>query len=364
MSAEKRCLLFIFCLILALSVCGNSESGTVPEEEELPEIPLKINLIKNPSFEDWNGNVPANWELRRFKGDGKIMNMYGKSSDEKNSGQFSFYLRGLFNVDRWMVLVQRLPITPGYRLNFSAAIRSQNVKRNRDQEDRANIYIRFLDGDGKRLEDRHYADAYTRHRVGTSPWARSRKNRVDIPDKARFVEIGLINLMTGHLYFDDVELELIKPIPWKKKNTKYVEFYHLEGYPFPEGAIEKEKEMLEGFVKRFGIKLSEKIKYYYYPSEELFMEITGLKRYRQKALWKKKEIHTMTPTEDSETVHMLLVDYGFPPLGLTKGIVYNMRGSLEGKKIHITAKGFLVEKKIPALYKIIKAGDLKRVGTE
>ncbi|MCK4237149.1 MAG: hypothetical protein KAX38_08505, partial [Candidatus Krumholzibacteria bacterium] len=48
---------------------------------------------------------------------------------------------------------------------------------------------------------------------------------------------------------------------------------------------------------------------------------------------------------------------------LTKGIVYNMRGSLEGKNIHITAKGFLVEKKIPALYKIIKAGDLKKVGT-
>jgi hypothetical protein len=207
-----------------------------------------------------------------------------------------------------------------------------------------------------------YADAFTHHHSGTKNWVRNRRE-VEVPENAYYVEIGLINQMTGHLYFDDVKLILNYPHPWEKKETKYITFYYLDGYPYPEGAIEKETQIVKGFVKKLGIKIKGGIKYYYYPSEEKFKDITGRTRYRQLPLWKKRELHTMAPIEDHAIAHMLLSDFGYPPAGLAKGIVFNLRGSLEGKDIHTVAKEFLVQKQIPSLHKLLKVDDFNNLGT-
>jgi hypothetical protein len=349
---RQRCIITFFLLLpVVLIGCGEQEPL-----EALPDISLDSNLVVNPAFEEWDRRLPVGWELVHFEGDGTTQSMYGKSTKERVSGKASFYLRGVFNTDKWMALVQRHPVIPGYKVEFSAEIKSSNIKKFGEQKDRANLFIRFLDEQGKRVNDRYYADAYTRERLGTTSWRRS-VERADIPKDARFVEIGIVNQMTGYLYVDDVELKIIEPIPWQEVKTKHLYYHYLEGYPPPEGSIDKQAATMESYVEKLDIKVEERYHYYYYPSEERFMKITGMKRYRQVALWRKRELHTTAPTEDHAGTHMLLVDYGYPPLGLTKGIVFYLRGSLEGKDIHATAKEFLIEKEIPALYRTLDTED-------
>lgn len=350
---------YIVCLACALIIYAGCGGGG--KEESLPEVQTNVNLVVNPSFEEWDGSDPVGWELEHFAGNGEHMNMFGKSIKEAASGKFSYYLRGLYNSDRWMVLKQRHPVRPGYRLDFAAQMMSKNIKRNRDQEDNANIFIRFLDGDGNRLSDRYYADHYTRRRLGTTAWKRNWK-QVEIPQKARYVEIGLINQMTGHIYFDDVELVIVDPIPWKKKEKKNIAFYYLEDGPYPEGAIERQAAIIDGYLDRLGEKLDLKIKYYFYPSEERFNEIYHTKRYKQIVSYKRRELHTISPTENRMIVPLVLIDMGYPPLGLAEGLALSLRAPHEGIDLNLVTKRNLVQKKIPALYKIITKDKMKETG--
>jgi hypothetical protein len=212
--------------------------------------------------------------------------------------------------------------------------------------------VRFLDGEGNRLSDRYYADSYTHHRLGTGDWRRSWK-RTDIPKKARFVEFGLINQMTGYLYFDDVELVIVEPLPWKKRKTDHVDFYYLEGHPFPEGSIEMESRLIDGYVRRLDVKLEEKISYYYYPSEERFNEIYNMKKYKQVVSYKKRELHTVSPIENLMIVPLVILDLGNPPFGLAEGLALTLRAPHERLDLHMTTKRNLIDRKVPPLYKVL-----------
>ncbi len=340
----------IFVLIAGSIACC---SGKVEEAVDRPEMKLEVNLLENPSFEKWNGSVPEGWEIRHFSGDGSNRNKFGKSTHEKKSGRSSFYLRGLFNTDKWMVLTQKHPVSPGYDLLISADIKVVNIQDNKGQSKDANIYIIFYDSKGKRLNDRYYADDWTHPRTGTSDWRRDVK-KVEIPEKAYSAEFGLINRMTGYVYFDNVMMKIKAKVKWNEKDTKFITFQWLDERPFPEGAIEKEAEMIEGFADRVGIKkIKEKIKYRLYPSPERFMQILERSRYHQTSSWSGREIHTIEPFEDHEMIHHILYDLGYPPVGLAKGLVFSLRSQYRNWDIHSKAKQYLIQKKIPALYKTI-----------
>jgi hypothetical protein len=343
-------------LLVAAVGCGDRS-----KEETVPASPLGVNLVVNPSFEEWNGAIPVGWKLEHFEGTGKKENICGRSTEEKKTGQFAYSMRGVFNVERWMVLVQRHPVTPGYRLWFAAEMRGKNLQKNRGQEDRANIYIRFYDKKGKRVNERYYADGYTRTLYGTSDWRRLGR-RVDIPKNAHYAEIGLICQMTGWLYFDDVEMVVEAPIPWKEIKTKYVDYYYLEGDPFPEGAIEKETAFVESSVKKLDLKVENKVSYYYYPSEAKFQEIIGVKKGHERAIWKKQELHTTKTFDDHEMIHMLLVPLGYPPFGIAEGLVFYILGSWEGRDLHMVAKQSLMGMRLPALYKVFKQQEMDAAG--
>ncbi|MCX5752490.1 MAG: hypothetical protein NTW97_02455, partial [Candidatus Krumholzibacteria bacterium] len=301
------------------------------------------------------------WKLEYFEGTGKKENICGKSIEEKKTGRFAYSMRGVFNVERWMVLVQRHPVTPGYRLSFAAEMRGKNLQKNRGQQDRANIYVRFYDKNGKRVNERYYADGYTRTLYGTSDWRRIGR-RVDIPKNAHYVDIGLICQMTGWVYFDDVELVVEAPIPWKEIKTKYVNYYYLEGSPFPPGAIDKETAFIEGCVKKLDLEIENRISYYYYPSEAKFQEIIGVRKGHERAMWKKQELHTTKTYDDHEMIHMLLVPLGYPPFGIVEGLVFYVLGSWEGRDLHMVAKQSLMGMRLPALYKVFTQQDMDAAG--
>lgn len=344
------------CLALA-GGCGEKAK----QEEAAPASPVGVNMVVNPSFEEWEGNQPVGWKLEHFEGEGKKENYCTKSTKEKASGKYAYSMRGVFNVDRWMVLTQRHPVTPGYRIWFGAQMRGEKLEKGRGQEGRANIYVRFYDKNGKRVIDRYYADGYTRTLTGTTEWQRIGR-RVDIPKNAHFVDVGFICQMTGWFYFDDVELVLEEPIPWREIDDKYVKYYYLEGSPFPEGAIDRENEFVESCVKKLKLEVENKVAYYYYPNEQRYQEILGVKRGHERALWKKQELHTTKTYDDHEMIHLLLAPLGYPPFGLAEGAVFYVLGSLDGKDLHMISKQLLTAKRLPALYTMIKDDDMNEYG--
>jgi hypothetical protein len=272
------------------------------------------------------------------------------------------FLRGVYNVDRWMILTQRQRVNPGYRLTFGAQMMGRDLRKNRGQTERANVYVRFYDKDGKRVQERYWADAYTRFLLGTSKW-RPYQLTIDIPKNAVEAEFGLICQMTGWIYFDDAEMILGEPAPWKEIQTKYVDYYYLDGSPFPGGDVDRETAFVERTVKMLKLKPEGKVSYYYYPSEEKFREMFGVKTGHERAMWKKQELHTVKPYEDHEMIHMLMAPLGYPPFGLGEGAVFYVLGAWpDGRDVHMVAKELLVQKQIPGLYQLIDRDVMDRIG--
>ncbi len=340
----------IFALFLSAG-CGS-------KDEEKLDVPIGVNLVENGSFEGWRGDMPIGWELELVEGDGENPLYFGKSMEEKNTGSCSYYMRGLYNTESWYVLVQRIPINPDSRIRFSAVMMSKDLKAVHDQDRRAHVFLRYLDKDGKRMPNaRAYGDLRLSPRSGTTHWSRSSQSS-RAPDNAHYVEIGLVNTMSGWIYFDDVELVVEEPIPWKTKETEYVKYYYLEEKPLPKDAMERETELIEDYAKRLGVDIEGKIKYYYYPDEESLKKILGVRKGHQRALWDRRELHTTEPFEDHIVVHLLLIKNGYPPYGLGEGIVYYLMGNLLGNDIHLSAKYHLVQLKIPPLYKMLDTDDI------
>ena len=368
----RRLTMTTTALMLAALAAGCGEQA---KKEEVPPIPLGVNLLTNPSFEDWNGDIPTDWKLQYFEGPGVNKNLYGQSIDEKTSGNFAFYMRSTADVNQWMVLVQRRRVMPGYRLSFSGKIKMQDFKQSEGPVRRAGIYVRFYDGDGKRVQDRALVDggdkrARERALVDAAPWVDfgSRKwqrvgTRVDIPKNALYAEIGLLWQMLGSMYFDDVEAMLEEPVPWKEIRKKYVNYYYLEGSPFPAGAVKKEDAFIEDCVKKLDLKVKNKVSYYYYPSDKKVQEILNRKSGHERPKWKKQELHTTKSYDDHEMIHMLLVPLGRPPFGLCEGAVFYVLGSWEGgRNLHVMAKELLSSKRLPALNRILDTRVMDEIG--
>lgn len=328
--------------------CG----GESEPPEDLPDIETNVNIVVNPGFEEWQGFKPAGWEIEHFSGEGDNVNFFGKS-EKSATGEYSFFLRGLYNTDRWMVLTQTHPVRPGHKVVFSAAMMTENVEHEKGQEDNANIYVRFLDGDRERLNDRYYADMWTRRRTGTTGWSRNEKE-IEAPEGARFVQIGLINRMTGHIYFDDVSLVIEEKLPWKTRETKFLVFHWFEERPFPGDAMEKQADFVERILDAVDVdEIDPKIGYYLYPDEETFKRILDRKKYKPAARWDRKQLHAVDTFNEHEMIHLALYDLGFPPVALAKGLVFHFRSLYHGWDLHIRTKRFLMQRRLPALHKTI-----------
>jgi hypothetical protein len=345
-------------LLLCLGLIALSLAGCGKGDEELPDVPVGVNLVKNPSFEQWIGETPRDWELQLLGEEGENRVYYGRTAEQKNSENYSFYMRGIYNTDEWYILVQRVPIIPDYMISFSGAMSSENIKLNEGQERRANIFIRFFDREGKRIDDRGYADATTQSRRGSTHWSID-KRTVRAPRNAYFAEVGVVNMQTGFMFFDDIELVIEEPIPWESKESKYIIYYYLPENPMPEDAIERETALVEDYTKRLGIEVEEKLRYFYYPSEEQLKKILGIRKGHQRALWDRKELHTTEQYEDHIVIHLLLSHYGYPPYGLAEGIVFALIGNWFGNDLHLFSKAYLIEMKIPPLFKVLTVKEVK-----
>lgn len=350
MTKARRSAIIITMLLAALPAAGCG--GESEDLQDLPPLRTNVNIVVNPGFEEWDGANPVGWELEHLTGEGERVNYYGRSN-ESAAGSHSYFLRGLYNTEKWMVLKQTHPIRPGHEIFFAADIKTERLKPSKGQEKNANVYVRFLDAEGRRISERHYADAWTGLRAGTSEWKRDTR-KTEVPARARFVEIGLINSMTGYAYFDNVELVIHEQIEWKQKKTRFVTFCWLPGRPFPPEEMKRQAALIEDIAGKVGVKRGAlTITYYLYPDEESFKKILGRKKYSTIARWDRKELHSAETFNDHDIVYFVLYEMGFPPLGVSHGLGFNFRAQYNGWDLHMRAKEFLTTQQLPALFRTI-----------
>jgi len=346
--------------------------GCARREVAHSSVPLDSNLVVNPSFERFAGPVPADWKLEPYSDVGTRDFQYGQSTEFKADGKASFFFRGLFNSDRPLVLVQRFPVTPGYRLSYSVKLKGDGLERlkwqrgqagqnERQKEQYVGFYVRFYDRSGKRVNDRYWADSWTGHMIGTSDWREYGKT-IDIQKSASTVEIGCINMMAGFIYFDDVKVKVLKPYPWMKTKTKHALFYYLEGHPFPPGTIEANEEFLAGCQKKLGVKVKGRVSYYYYPSQDMFRDMWEIKEYHERLIPTKREYHTADPSDRHQIVHIMLEPLGYPPFGILEGAYLYCMGSWEGMNLHMLAKDAIMSKQLPAFHFLLNTDHMNEVG--
>ena len=357
LTGKKITCVIVFAAVIGFWGCNEDDSSKVSDGS------FGVNLLKNSSFENWADSIPDEWKVRtidEISSEGGSVNRFARASEDIISGNYSFYFESHDTTDKWVALVQVVPVIAGHDLIISSDIRSKNLRSSAIRNAYSNLFVRFLNKKNERVKDTdRLADVFMNPNVGTKAWHHMEK-RVVVPPNAKFAEIGLLSTMSGVIYFDNVEAKLRKKIPWVRKDTKYITFYSLPGHPFPEGAIEKEVDAIESYAEKIKLgKIDKKINYYYYSTEEDFMRINLAEKYYQGVKWEKREIHTMKENEDLVVTHMLIYDFGFPPLGLAKGLIFYLRSYKHNWNPHREAKEDLMNHKIEPLYKSLPTEKLK-----
>ncbi|MCD6378955.1 hypothetical protein J7M07_00740, partial [bacterium] len=249
--SEKRIIYsVVFAVVTIFLGCKGNDL------DKASNVSFGVNLIENPSFEKWVDSIPDGWEERvidEVSSEGAAVNRFKKSSEDKKSGNYSCCFEGHDTTNKWIALVQVVPVIGGSDLIISSDIKTKSLRGISARNTYSNLFVSFLDKDAKRLiPAKNFVDVMMHRNVGTKPWHNSKK-KITVPAGARFAEIGLLSTMSGVICFDNVEAVLREKTPWIKKDTKYITFYYLPKHPFPEGAIEMEAGAIENYAERINL---------------------------------------------------------------------------------------------------------------
>jgi len=232
--AKSWSVLLVSLTVVTLLGCGEKDS------EKVPEVDFGVNLLKNPSFEEWPDSLPAGWQGKSVSdstSDEMNVNIVQPSSKYKQDGEYSCYFLADSTTDTWLALTQIVPVVPGYDLVISSRVKSVGLRSNKRASTYSNIYAIFINERGERVEDSEgFADLMTRPAVGNTDWHLQR-NKKRVPSDARYAEVGIVSTMAGSIYFDDLNAYIKAKPPWEKKETRYIDFYWLPGKSIPDSSM-------------------------------------------------------------------------------------------------------------------------------
>ena len=115
----------VFAVIIGFWGCNENDSSKVSNGS------FGVNLIKNSSFENWADSIPDEWKARtidEISSEGGLVNRCTRSSKDKMSGNYSCYFESPDPTDKWVALVQVVPVSAGHDLIISSDIRTKNLR--------------------------------------------------------------------------------------------------------------------------------------------------------------------------------------------------------------------------------------------
>ena len=312
----------------------------------------ETNLLKNYSFEDVKENVPADWTIEVFRGlEGEEEAEYGLDENVSYSGEKSFYFKATRSSSRFFILSQEVKVKDVKNIRLTGTMRLEGVDRTKDQYAQCNFFLSFFDENHKRFQALRFADKRTKLRLGTMDWFEERQT-FRVPQNTEYITVGCVLGMFGTVWFDDISLEIPRPIPWEMSQSQNFDFHWLKERPFPPGAREQQQAIFDEYCRRLGITSEERISYYLYPDTTTIKEILSLKGDFYVS-WNDGEIHSVKPVNSYEVIHLITDPFGTPPKSVCEGTAFYLQGGFLGQPIHPTAAILLMQKKLPSINSLI-----------
>jgi hypothetical protein len=312
----------------------------------------ETNLLENSSFETFKENVPKGWTLQVFRGlEGEKEVEYGSDENVSFSGESSFYFKADRSTSRFYVLNQEVKVKDVNNIRLVGNMRLEDISRTRDQYAQCNFFLSFFDKDHKRFQELRFADKRTKLRLGTMDWFEE-KQTFRVPQGTEYITVSCVLGMGGTVWFDDVTLEIPRPIPWIMSQSKNYDFHWLPERPYPPGAMERQQAIHDDYCKRLGITSEERISYFLYADSSTIQDILSLKGDFYVS-WNDREIHSIEPLNGYEIIHLIMDPFGTPPKSVCEGTAFYLQGGFLGKPIHPSAAALLMQKKLPGLTSLI-----------
>ena len=320
----------LFVSVVALTGCG----------EEKIEQPYDTNILRNGSFEEVDKNgMPKYWVVSGFRGlDGEESIVYGVDNTTAVEGHNSFQFKADPGTRRFMVVSQEVEVRDVSQIRLRGWMQLDQVKRNPDQWAHCNFLIKYFDDRHKRFQELRAADKRSRLKIGTSPWFEE-DLVFRVPQGTHYIEVSFLLGMDGVAWFDNISLEIPRPMPWETSTTENFVFRWLPGHPFPEGARVSQQRIFDYYASKLGVESDVVLKYFLYPDTSTIREMLSIRGY-ESVSFTDNEIHTINPNENHEVVHFITDEYGKPPRALSEGTVYWLMDDWLGYPVHTGAAVF------------------------
>ncbi len=159
--------------------------------------------------------------------------------------------------------------------------------------------------------------------------------RIELPQTATTVTVGLFLSVPGQAWFDDVRLEVTSPPPWSEQIHGRYRYLTLPGDELSKANKRYNAESYRLVSQFLGVSGPKQVSYYKYPDRAAKTELTGRvgNAYRDG-----DAIHTIWPVDRHEIVHVLADDWGQPPALLAEGLAVHLSGRWQGEPVRDYAR--------------------------
>lgn len=288
------------------------------------------NLLVNGSFEKAGPDgVPQGWKLVPFRGsEGQSPIRYGLDTVSVD-GEKSFFFQADPGTRRFFMLQQEVPVAEGTtHVRVKGWLQTQDTQLMKDQFAQCNFLLTFYDAEHKRFQEMRAADKRTPLRAGTHAWMEE-SFTFRIPNGTRHVALSCILAMNGYAWFDNVSLEVPKPVAWETATTKNFLFHWLPGHPMPDGSREAQQQIFDYMAGKLGLESDVVVNYYFYPDTATIQNMLSVRGY-QYVSWDDYEFHSINANDNHEVVHFMTDAIGRPPRAIAEGTVYWIQDEFEG----------------------------------
>jgi hypothetical protein len=291
------------------------------------------NLLVNGSFEDvGRDGIPTGWGVEAFRGpENEFAARYGVENDVVHDGQRAWFFAADPNTKRFFQLSQEVQVVDVTHVRLRGWIQTSDTDLKSEQFAQANFTITFFDENHTRFQEMRVADKRTRLVSGTRLWTEEDVT-FRVPHGTRYVKVTCVLGMSGDIWFDNVSLEVPKPIDWETASTKNYVFHWLPGHPMPSGSQPSQQMIFDTYAKKMGVESDVVVHYYFYPDTATIRSMLTLKGY-QYVSWDDREFHSINANDNHEVVHFITDPIGRPPRALAEGTVCWLTGEWQGEPI-------------------------------
>ena len=308
------------------------------------------NLLVNGSFEDvGRDGIPTHWSIENFRGpEDAFAARWGMDNQIAQDGKSSFFFACDPNSKRFFRLSQEVEVKDATHVKLRGWIQTNDVNMtSADQFSMCNFLLTFFDENHHRFQEMRVSDKRTRPVLGTGIFGEENAT-FRLPQGTRFVKVSCVLAMSGQAWFDNVSLEVPKPIEWETATTKNFVFHWLPGHPMPDGSRESQQAIFDSVARRLKLEPQVVINYYFYPDTTTIKKMLSLKGY-QYVSWDDREFHSINANDDHEIVHFMTDPIGRPPRALAEGTVFWLHDDIDGVTVNEAMKRIIQQDAFPPL---------------